>query len=91
MSPNDFYLRSPSTSPSSKTVAIVMASFGLSPLLSTALLQTVGCNETDDAEALAALPEEEIPNIAKDMWIGEKMRPPTYFEKKRRGPSTCVF
>ena len=71
----------PQSSPRPQTVAIALASFGLSPLLGTALMQTIGCGEEDDADALAALPEAEIPNIAKDLLIGDDMRPPTYFEK----------
>ena len=67
--------------PGPQTVAVALAAYGLSPLLGAALVNTLGCSEDDSAEALADLPETEIPNLTNDLLIGEELRPPTYFEK----------
>ena len=71
----------PENTPRPQTVAVALATYGLSPLLGAALISTLGCSEEDSAEALADLPESELPKLTSDLLIGDELRPATYFEK----------
>ena len=71
----------PPAAPPFKTVAVAMADHDLPPALMCSLFTVLGCGENDDATALGALPEEEIPNIVKELTLGDDMRAPTFFEK----------
>ena len=71
----------PEQVPQPQIVAVALATFGLSPLLGAALVRTLGCTESDGAEALADLPEAELSNITQEILVGDELRPPTFFEK----------
>ena len=59
----------PPAAPPFKTVAVAMADHDLPPALMCSLFTVLGCGENDDASALGALPEEEIPNIVKELTV----------------------
>ena len=67
--------------PDYKTVSAAMAEHDLPPSLMCALMTTLGCGENDNSAVLGSLPEEEVPNIIKDLSLGDESRAPTFFEK----------
>ena len=63
------------------TVGLAFAAYGLSPVLSASLLVSMGCEEDDPADVLAAAPQEEITDLIKGVVVGDECRVPTFFEK----------
>ena len=66
----------PPAAPDYKTVSAAMAEHDLPPALMGALMTTLGCGENDNSTVLGSLPEEEVPNIVKDLALGDDLRAP---------------
>ena len=81
----------PGPTPQPQTVAIALATYGLSPLLGAALVRTLGCDEEDSAEALADLPDSELPNLTNELLIGDELRPRRSLKRVRFTPSSRSY